>query len=723
MSAKQPTPVPPGAVKPPPPPAPPKPRDGTMRSPSLFDDLEDERRATEGWVPDEPPQIASRGVKHIVLNFETTGLRWWDRDRPLAASVCFPDGTARYISWGHRGGNIAEETARRWAQRELRDLHIENINTRFDVHQGKTWGIDLEAQNCTVSDISHYAALLDDHRKTFSLDQLIRDLLGEEPMARLDESRMVDYHAEEAAPRAKYNAQIVRRLHEVMWPRIVAEDLERVVALESKVIYPVCEMERNGVPIDLELLDHYLKASKAAYERCLYDLIKLVGFQVDPGSPTHRKRLFEHLKLPLSYLGSGRASFTDAITKEHEHIPAIALLRQATKIASIRSKYLLKYQKNADSNGIIRYALHQLRAQKDELSDYDTGGTVTGRFSSSALTTDPDGGINIQQVMKASKQRVAFGYEEDDNSHDDEIYIIRRLHVPPSGRQWMASDAMQEEYRIFASYVGNPAILAAYRENPLMSFHKYMWARVKRFKPDQTYRQQKDLNFAYIYGAGMLKQALMLGHITKSEYDDIKKTRRYDRRYDHPRLEETREVRRIYEQEIPEVKNLLALAAHIAKPVCDKDCFDPRNAALMRRLHDSEEHRGYVRTILGRRSRFPNGNRLHKAFNSIDQGSGADIMKQKIIELHEDRHRTGLTLRYTVHDELDGDIPQGADGEESLRLIHTVLNQQSFPQLKVPILWEVSSGPTWADCKETESEFASSDAVKSLLGIHDSQDE
>jgi DNA polymerase I len=659
------------------------------RQASLFDALEVERLEREAarypdWKPAEPPQICSRGIKDIVLNFETTGLRWWEDDRPISAACRLPDGSLHYISWGHRGGNIDEATAKRWAQRELRDCHITNSNTKFDVHQAREWGVDLEAQNCTVSDVQHYAALLDDWRKEFALDILIQDLLGEQPMARLDESRMTSYHAAEAAPRAMYNVEMVHRLRDKMWPMLDEQDLQRVRALEDQVIFPVCEMEKNGAPIDLELLDRWIVESQKKYEECLWKLTKMCGFQVNPKSP---KRMWEHFKLPMEHLPSGNASFTDEIIKAQMEHPAVVLLRYARKLATLRSNYLLKYKRVVDSKGIIRYALHQLRSQKDPLSDYGEAGTVTGRFASSRIAEGV--GLNIQQEMKAAKQRVAFGYDEKDDSHDDEIFIVRQLRIPPAGRRWCAADARQIEYRIFASYAGNPEVIEAYRQNPLLSFHEYMHERIRPFKPDQTYRQQKDLNFAYVYGAGLTKQAKMLGHITQREFDEIRRKKDYD----NPKLKPTKEVRRIYAQELPEVEPLLKRASHIAKPKCDKDCYD--RGGKLTALHQTEEHRGYVRTILGRRMRFPTGQRLHKAFNGIDQGSAADIMKQKLVELHAERKYTGLTMRYTVHDEVDGDTPDDPTAE--LRVAE-VLDRQSFPELKVPILWEVKTGRNWKEC-------------------------
>jgi DNA polymerase I-like protein with 3'-5' exonuclease and polymerase domains len=97
---------------------------------------------------------------------------------------------------------------------------------------------------------------------------------------------------------------------------------------------------------------------------------------------------------------------------------------------------------------------------------------------------------------------------------------------------------------------------------------------------------------------------------------------------------------------------------------------------------------------MGRRSRSEENREAHKAFNMVDQGGAADIMKTKIVELHKARKDTGLILRYTVHDEADGDVPD----QESARRVSRVLNHQSFPELRIPILWDVSTGRNWKEC-------------------------
>ena len=601
-------------------------------------------------MPGSPPCLD--GVDDLAFDCETDGLRWWEGDRPIGCSITLPEGTAVYLPWGHKGGgNLDEAVVKRWAQRELRGKHLTGLNIRFDVHHFREWGVDLEAQGCTFSDVGHYAALLDDHRRRFNLDSLVQDYLGLEKVGKeLDATRMASYHAGEVAPRAEADVWQVRDLRAKMWPLLDQQGLQQVRQLEDEVIPVVCEMERNGTLIDQELLEKWIHDTQQDFERCLWAIYRDTGLSIDPGKNESKERLFKHLGKHIEHTANGAPSFTDAILKAVNH-PTIEHLRRAVKLKSLRSKYLLKYRDAIGSDGVLRYALHQLRAEKD-----DTGqaGTISGRFSSSAITRGV--GVNIQQVMKVAKQALSFGDQ----------YLIRQLHVPESGL-WLSADAMQIEYRMFASYAGTPSVLQAYEKDPLLSFHKLIWEMIKPFKPDITYRQQKDLNFAKIYAAGIVKLARMLEFISESEAEDLRRMRATR---GHPKLAQAVEVEQIYARELPEVAPLLRKASNLAA------------------------ERGYIKTLLGRRMRFPNGQRLHKALNGIIQGGAADVNKQKLIELHRERKQTGFKMRFTVHDEVDGDCPDA----ESAKRVGEILDRQSFPSLKVPILWDISTGKNWKDC-------------------------
>jgi DNA polymerase I-like protein with 3'-5' exonuclease and polymerase domains len=615
------------------------------------------------FKPDEFPRLSDE--TDIIVNIESTGLRWWENDEPLSVTVGTIDGKRQwFLPWGFTGGNLPREQVIKFMQTEFRAKRITNGNTKFDVNMLCKVGVDLEAMDCTVSDVQHYAALLDDNRKKFNLDLLAEEFLGGARVPRVDESRMATYHAADVVARARYQVKLVAELVEVFWPKLDAEDLQKVRQLEDNVIFPVCEMERNGAPLDMERLERWVKESQTIYESLLLELTKLVGQSINPNAPTDMVKVFEKLSLPITHLASGAPSFTDAILKRIEH-PIIQKIRFALKLSDLRSRYLLKYQKAVGSDGILRYALHQTRYQKDSGEE---GGTGPGRFSSSEL--DNGVGANIQQVMKVAKQRKMFGYGEKDSTHDDEIFIIRRLMIPDRKAcphaKWLAGDAEQIEYRLFGHYANNQRVIQAYQDNPRLNFHALIEEQMSKHAA-MSYDSAKTLNFAIIYGAAQVKQATMLGFITEQEAEEI----REQRAWNDPRLAPMKAVASIYNRELPEVRPLLDRAQKLAAS------------------------RGYVATLLGRRSRFTIDKRYHKALNNVIQGGAADYNKVKLVELHAARHYTGLLLRFTVHDEVNGDARQ----PETLERVREVLDAQSWPELKIQLLWDVNLGDNWAEAK------------------------
>jgi DNA polymerase-1 len=623
-----------------------------------------------------PPLIASAGIRSVYMDFETEGLKWWKGHRSIGFSLWLPDGRSGYYPYKHKtGGNLPIDQVLEWRRKELRNVHITNLNTRFDVHISREDGVDLEEQGCTFSDVAHYAAELDDHRKQFSLEALCDDYLDGEHKVKtvdgvtLDPTRMADYHPSMVAVRAVADVRQVHLLKEHFWPLLDSEDLQRIRELEDGIIPIVCECEKNGARIDLEKLHAWRKAVKKEIEQCARDIFDMTGLRVSPKVNKEMQKLFACCHVPLVRTENDKASFKDEVLQKHLDKPPIAKARRMSKLLDLDTKYLKPYTERVDeTTGILRFSLHQLRSQKDE-HDSTAVGTISGRFSSTAFEdpqTHEKDGCNIQQVTKPAKQRKKYG----------DGYIIRELMLPDDGTYFLSADARQIEYRLFAHYANNPEITAAYAADPLLSFHERMHAKIQPYQPEFTYNDQKNLNFAYIYGAGLIKQAWMLGFITEEEFDQLSSSKDYN----NPKLAKMKEIRRIYERELPEVKPLIKRAVQAAEGYADGGTRVDRNGF------------GFVKTIMGRRSRFPGKRRTHKALNAIIQGSAADIMKQKMIELHKSRKSTGFKMCWTVHDEVDGYVHD----RRAANMVHQLLDRQSF-KLKIPILWEVSIGKNWAE--------------------------
>lgn len=236
--------------------------------------------------------------------------------------------------------------------------------------------------------------------------------------------------------------------------------------------------------------------------------------------------------------------------------------------------------------------------------------------------------VNIQQV---------FAEERQDEATRE--WIIRELFIPDDDGMWLSADASQIEFRLFAHYSRSARLIKAYNEDPDVDFHEEV-AKLIGWKR----KRAKNFNFGKIYGMGLDKVIAQLGCS----------------------LEEGAEINKEYDAMFPEASRLMWEVIRIVK------------------------RRGYTRTLLGRRRRYPLRDRLHSALNAIIQGTAADLLKKKLIRLYHVQKSLGFKMQMTVHDEFDGTMRPDAN----IKKIEEVFNEQEIP-LKVPIIWKVKVGQSW----------------------------
>lgn len=587
----------------------------------------DDPVGTNAWRPPETlPELGQ--FKCLGFDTETTGLDTW-KDLPVGISLHTPDDKRYYLPWGHRGGgNLDEAAIKRWAKAELRGKELRGANLKFDHHVMLNWGVDLEAQGCRLRDVQYQAALLDDHRRSVKLDTLAQEILGRRKLELPEKSRISDLPAAMVGPYAEEDAALADALFEAQQLKIVEEGLERVQDLEDDLTYVTCYMERQGAPIDVQKLGRWRSEVTGEYSRIIIQLAQESGIRVNPNSAESIGRLYTKLQKDFPRTVFGAPSFTEDFLSKGSH-PWIKMVQEARQLDSLRSKYLDKYTRALTADGRLRYQLHQLRG--------DEYGTISGRYSSA--------NVNIQQVFSEERQAAAIAH-----------WIIRELFVPAAGTRWCRADASQIEFRLAAHYANAERIIKAYNEDPLTDFHAVVALIVH-----QDRKRAKNTNFGKIYGMGRNKMAAMIGLPRREEVDSNTTLGRY------PAGTQTADdVFEEYDREFPEMRR------------------------LMNRVMRVVEDRGYVRTLLGRRARFPDRQRLHSALNKVIQGTAADIMKLKLLELHRERRNLGFVLRFTVHDEVDGDL----ENPERAKDLKELLDAPCLP-LKVPIRWEVKVGDNW----------------------------
>lgn len=108
------------------------------------------------------------------------------------------------------------------------------------------------------------------------------------------------------------------------------------------------------------------------------------------------------------------------------------------------------------------------------------------------------------------------------------------------------------------------------------------------------------------------------------------------------------------------------------------------------------DKQGYIENLYGRRYYINNPNRFYKCANYLIQGSSADMLKEKMIEI--DRYITERKLKMRlvlcVHDELIFDV--SSDEFEHINTIRQMM--ESAPIIHIPIVAEVErTTKTWAD--------------------------
>jgi DNA polymerase-1 len=179
----------------------------------------------------------------------------------------------------------------------------------------------------------------------------------------------------------------------------------------------------------------------------------------------------------------------------------------------------------------------------------------------------------------------------------------------------------------------------------------------------------KQVNLGLVFGMGEGKLAQEMGLPFTVERD--KRGKEWVKPGD-----EAKQVFALYHENVPGVKELLEKASAVARS------------------------RGYVKTILGRRIRFPGGMFVHKAGGLIFQGSAADALKVKLVEVHQRLHDldNGSRLMLNVHDEFDISCPYEHKEEtrDNVQKIIRHFDGEGTPiKFDVPIMSDFGCGPNW----------------------------
>lgn len=602
-------------------------------------------------------------------------------------------GLSLYVPVGHPNNPIDPVNARKWLRDTLGSTTPKiGANILYDLEWAKTDGVSIRGKKY---DIQTAEFLLNESLHSYKLDSIGKSYFGEEGGKNeegLAESvaralgKDINYKPKEAEIKgnlhlleahklekyARRDAELTLAIWSQQAHRLAEEDLTKVMEVETQCVDVLLDMRFKGIKVDIDKAHKAKKELEGKAEETKKICFDLAGGQFNPLSSAEIANIATRLGLNFEKTEKGNPSFSSPwlATQTNVFFTNLLLTRQYTNAA-----------KNLIGNKIIDFSykgrihpnFHQVRVEKPGTDKM--AGTGKGRFSSSSP--------NIQQIP---------------SRHPYLGPLIRGIFLPEDGELWDSSDASQQEPRLTTHYAyllgkqkekiapGNVLFKTAsfFRErfltDPILADRSLINDKAsKNYADMHTITAElagidrtlaKTINLGLAYGMGKKKCAEALGLP----------------------LDQAEEVIEKYHKAMPFVRDLGGEVTSAA------------------------EKRGYIKTLLGRRCRFPlfapakftpgaipleyeeaierYGSNIRradcrKALNNLVQGGGADWMKKAMIDCHS----AGYTPLLTEHDALMFSIKNKQEGEKIVQIMEDSI------KLEVPMRVDMKIGKSWGEAK------------------------
>lgn len=598
--------------------------------------------------PNEYKDLSS--YPEIAIDLETRdegitkglGAGWATNNGEVIGFAVAVDGWQGYYPFNHfGGGNMVPEQVLKYI-RTVCALPNKKIfhNAQYDLGWLQAMGMTVNGE---IIDTMVAAAIIDENRWSYSLNNLARDYLGEiKAETDLNEAAKdhgIDPKAEMwklPAEHVGFYAEQDARLTFLLWQRfkheIVTQNLTTIWELESKLLPILIKMRQRGVRVDVDKANR-LTVEFASQEKVLLQKInKLVGKDVDIWAARQIGEAFDKLKIEYPRTEkTGEPSFTQNWLHNSKH-QISQLIVQAREINKFHNTFLagiLKYE----HKGRVHAEINQLRS--------DSGGTVSGRLSMS----NP----NLQQLPARNKE---FGPK------------IRGLFLPEEDHKWGSFDYSQQEPRMVVHYAasigegyeGSQELVRAYA-NASADFHQTI-AELVGIERSQA----KTIGLGLMYGMGKNKLANSLG-LSKEEAEVL--ISKYNRKVPFVKLLSDRCMKKANDEGIIRTKK---------GRKCRFDMWETKDFGL----HTAETFENAVAKYGkdGIKRAY-----TYKALNRLIQGSAADQTKQAIVSCYE----AGYLPILQIHDELCFNVKAG-DELKIKEIMETCM------EFKVPSVVDISIG-------------------------------
>ncbi|HRO08243.1 MAG TPA: DNA polymerase I [Saprospiraceae bacterium] len=426
------------------------------------------------------------GSTRISFDTETTGINAHEAEL-VGASLAVTPHEGYYIPFSE---DFASAKAKLSLLKPLlENEQIEKIgqNIKYDMTILKWYGIELKGRLFDTM-IAHYLCEPDlRHKLDFLTESYldykmvpIEDLIGRSGKNQLS---MRDIDVEKVSQYAAEDADLTMQLVPVLEKMMAENQLTEIYnTIESPLIRVLCDIEYEGVNINVQFLNEYSKELEKLIVEKEREIYKSAGTHFNIASPKQvGEILFDRLKIPYRWKKTSSGQYSTDVDKmtelyhEHDIIKAILDYR---KYAKLKSTYVdaLPLQVNPKTGRIH--------------SNFNQARVATGRLSSENPNMQ-----NIPIKNEAGREiRKAFIPRNND-------YVI------------LAADYSQIELRIIADMSKDASMLESFAAGN--DFHRATASKVYGVPYDEVTADQrrnaKTVNFSITYGAGATNLSRQLG--------------------------------------------------------------------------------------------------------------------------------------------------------------------------------------------------------------------
>lgn len=580
-----------------------------------------------------------------------------------------------YVPLRHAGGDNVEDPnlAMEWLRNQAKNFKgdVVGMNLSYDLDWLAEDGVEFNSVN-KIRDVMIAETLIYELHFSYSLDAI----LGRRGLPLKDTSMLIEaaksYGVDPKSEMWKLPGRFVGaygegdalrpfQLLRLQEKDIEDQELAQVWNLESDLLPVLVRMRRRGIRIDQVKLQQIEEWSLKEEKQCLDFVHDRTGHRIRVGDVWKAGAIapaLEEIGLKLGRTPKSNAPKIDKFLLENTEHPVTDALARARKVNKLRTTFAKSIWHHM-VNGRIHTTLVQIAGE-----DEGKGKVRGGRFGRMSCENP-----NLQQQP----------------SRDDFANMWRSIYIAEEGAQWCCADISQQEPRWAAHFAhklqlpGASEMVRRYIEEPSTDNHQAM-AEITGLERNHA----KIVGLGIMYGKGGYSLCEELGLPTRTMVRD-------------PR---TREA---YDLNTLEGQNALLAGGQRYRAAGEEgqailDRYDA-NAPFVRKLskicQKTVKNRGFLRTVLGRRCRFPtdqdgNYDWTYRALNRLIQGSSADQMKKAMVDVD----RAGHYLQLQVHDELDLSIGSVEEGRHVEDLI-----QNAVPA-SVPFKVDLEIGRSWGEIEK-----------------------